>query len=463
MPPSPARLLRVGAPPTRIPGVKKPVVITAALVALLPVLLGSTVTRRTPVVQAVDRIAPAVVNISAEQITEQRFSPFGGIPHDPFFERFFEDFDIPAYRRRVKSTSLGSGFLVDGKGHILTNAHVVANASKIRITLVDKRSFPARLIASDPDSDLAVLQVSAGGLPQVAMGTSRDLMVGETVIALGNPFGLSNSVTTGVVSASRRSLRTGGREFRDFIQTDASINPGNSGGPLVNLDGEVIGVNTAIVQEAQGIGFAIPIDKARRILGDLLRFGRVSGAWVGLSVQSITPELAQNLGTGDRPGVVVTEIDEGSPAARAGLRRGDVILSLGGRTVEDEGTFEGAIADAAPAQALAVEGLRGKAPLALSLVPSAPPADLADRLVDRAIGLRVSADGDGLFVRSVRADSPAARAGLGPRDRIVGVGEARASGLEDFRRAVLEARGQGQLRITAQRGNRVGSFVFPLR
>jgi S1-C subfamily serine protease len=254
----------------------------------------------------VERVAPAVVNISAEQITEQRISPFGGLSRDPFFDRFFEDFNVPEFRRRVKSTSLGSGFLVDAQGHILTNAHVVANASKIRITLVDKRSFPADLVASDPDSDLAVLRVSATGLPQVAMGTSRDLMVGETVIALGNPFGLSNSVTTGVVSASRRSLRTGGREFRDFIQTDASINPGNSGGPLVNLDGEVIGVNTAIVQEAQGIGFAIPIDKARRILGDLLKFGRVTGAWVGVAVQSITPDLAQSLGPGGRPGVPVS-------------------------------------------------------------------------------------------------------------------------------------------------------------
>ncbi len=443
--------------------VRNPRTLAAVLAALLPALLGSTAGRRTPVVQAVERVAPAVVNISAEQITEQRFSPFGGLSRDPFFDRFFEDFNVPEFRRRVKSTSLGSGFLVDAQGHILTNAHVVANASKIRVTLVDKRSFPAALVASDPDSDLAVLRVSASGLPQVSMGTSRDLMVGETVVALGNPFGLSNSVTTGVVSASRRSLRTGGREFRDFIQTDASINPGNSGGPLVNLDGEVIGVNTAIVQEAQGIGFAIPIDKARRILEDLLRFGKVTGAWVGVSVQAITPELATGLGTGDKPGVVVTDMEEGGPGARGGLRRGDVILSLGGGTVEDEGSFEGAIADATPGRPIAVEGLRGKIPLSLSLVPSGPPADLADRLVDRAIGMRVSADREGLFVRSVREGSPAARAGVAPGDRLVGVGEARPPGLEQFRKAILASRSEGQVRITAQRGNRLGSFVFPLR
>ena len=442
---------------------KRRVLIPAGLAALLPLLLGSTATRRTPVVQSVERVAPAVVNISAEQITEQRFSPFGGVPHDRFFERFFEDFDVPEFRRQVKSTSLGSGFLVDGAGHILTNAHVVANASKIRVTLVDKRSFPARLVASDPDSDLAVLHVSSTGLPHVAMGVSHDLMVGETVIAIGNPFGLSHSVTIGVVSASRRSLRTGGREFRDFIQTDASINPGNSGGPLVNLDGEVIGVNTAIVQEAQGIGFAIPIDKARRILGDLLQFGRVTAAWVGVSVQAITPDLARSLGTGERPGVIVTDIEEGGPGARAGLRRGDVILTIGGQAVEDEGAFEGAIAEAPPGQAFAVEGLRDESPLALSLVPSAPPADLAERLVKRAIGLQVSADAHGLFVRSVRAESPAARAGIAPGDRIVSAGDGEPRTLEEFRKAVLGARGDGQIRISAQRGNRVGSFVFPLR
>jgi serine protease Do len=445
--------------------VKRPVAALAILAALFPVLQAYAADRRTPIVLAVGRVAPAVVNVSAESVSQQRVTPFGNFPRDPFFDRFFEDFNLPNFRRQVTSTSLGSGFLVDGEGHVLTNAHVVANAQKIRVMLVDKRSFPAKLVASDPASDLAVLKVaaSAGRLPQAAMGTSADLMVGETVIAIGNPFGLSHSVTTGVVSSTRRSLRTQGREFRDFIQTDASINPGNSGGPLVNINGEVVGVNTAIVQEAQGIGFAIPVDKARRILGDLLKFGRVHGAWVGVEVQDITPELARSLGTGDRPGVVVTEVAPGSPGASAGLERGDVIFSLGGRQVEDTGSFEAAVSEAAPAGALALKGLRAGKPLDASLVPAEPPVDLADRLVEKSLGARVAADAKGLYLKTIRKGSVADRAGLAPRDRLIGVNNAPVNELGGFRQAVLDARRAGQALFTFRRGNRTAAFTFPLR
>jgi Do/DeqQ family serine protease len=419
--------------------------------------------RRTPVVLAVERVAPAVVNISAEQVTEQRISPFGGFKRDPFFERFFEDFDVPELRRRVRSTSLGSGFIVDDEGRVLTNAHVVERASKIRITLVDKRSFPADLLASDPDSDLAVLKIrNAAGLPHISMGTSRDLMVGETVIAIGNPFGLSHSVTTGVISATRRSLKTNGREFRDFIQTDASINPGNSGGPLVNIEGEVIGVNTAIVQAAEGIGFAIRIDKARRILSDLIEFGRVHGVWMGVDVQTVTPELAQALRMGERPGVVVTRVEKDGPAAKAGILRGDVITSLGERVVEDEGAFRAAVDDAGRGEALIVKGLRDAEPLEMSVTLIEPPADLPDRLLERSVGLRLKSEGRHIVVVGVRSGSPAERAGLRPEDLILKIGQTRVQTLEEVRGAILGARSQGRLQITARRGRSTVTFRFPL-
>jgi serine protease Do len=432
------------------------------ILALQPAPAAAGVSRRTPVVLAVERVAPAVVNISAEQVTEQRISPFGAFSPDPFFERFFEGFEVPELRRRVKSTSLGSGFIVDDKGHVLTNAHVVERAAKIRVTLVDKRSFPADLVASDPDSDLAVLKVrDADGLPQVQMGTSRDLMVGETVIAIGNPFGLSNSVTTGVISATTRSLKTEGREYRDFIQTDASINPGNSGGPLVNIEGEVIGVNTAIIQAAEGIGFAIRIDKARRILSDLLKFGRVRGVWMGVDVQTVTSELARALGMGETPGVVVARVEKDGPGAKAGLRRGDVVTSLGEHVVEDEGAFRAAVDDAGRGASLVLKGLRKGKPITLTVTLSEPPPDLADRMLERSVGLRLVAKRRGIVVGEVRAGSPAEQAGLRPGDLILEIGGSAVRSLKDLRGAILDARSQGQVRITAQRGRATASFQFP--
>jgi S1-C subfamily serine protease len=437
------------------------ILITLAL-ALQSASSPAGVSRRTPVVRAVERVAPAVVNISAEQVTEQRISPFGGLIRDPFFERFFEDFDVPELRRRVKSTSLGSGFIVDDKGHVLTNAHVVERAAKIRITLSDKRSFPADRLASDPNSDLAVLKIrDAAGLPQIQMGTSRDLMVGETVIAIGNPFGLSHSVTTGVISATRRSLRTEGREYRDFIQTDASINPGNSGGPLVNIEGEVIGVNTAIVQAAEGIGFAIRIDKARRILSDLLEFGRVHGVWMGVDVQTVTSKLARALGMGEMPGVVVTRVEKDGPGAKAGLERGDVITSLGERVVEDEGTFRAAVDDAGRGASLVLKGLRDAKPIEMTVILTEPPPDLADRLLERSVGLRLAVKPRGIVVSEVRAGSPAEQAGLRPGDLILKIGGTPVRTLEDLREAILDARSRGQVRITAQRGRSAVTFRFP--
>ncbi|MFQ6672043.1 MAG: S1C family serine protease, partial [Candidatus Tectimicrobiota bacterium] len=231
--------------------------------------------RRTPVVKAVERVGPAVVNISTEEIV-----PSGG-PfirfREPFFEEFFQQFYELFPQRDVKRQSLGSGVIINPDGYILTNAHVISRATRIRATLIDNRDFEATLVGADTKTDLAVIKIDADDpLPVAPTGSSRNLLIGEPIIAIGNPFGLSHSVTTGVISALHRNIRgRSGRIYADFIQIDASINPGNSGGPLVNIHGEVIGINSAIYQRAEGIGFAIPIDKTKRIVDDLIAYGQV--------------------------------------------------------------------------------------------------------------------------------------------------------------------------------------------
>jgi serine protease Do len=238
--------------------------------------------RRTPVVEAVKKVAPAVVNISTEKIVKRRINPFFD-DYGFFFGDFFQNFPSS---RTYKRQSLGSGVLIDPKGYIITNEHVILPASKIKVVLVDGREFEGKLIGSDSKFDLAVIKIEAeSDFPAIKIGKSIDLMIGETVISIGNPFGLSHSVTTGVISALNRTIVTDEkRVYSDFIQTDASINPGNSGGPLLNILGELIGINTAIYQKAEGIGFAIPIDKARRIVDDLIQSGYVHRAWLGIGV-----------------------------------------------------------------------------------------------------------------------------------------------------------------------------------
>ncbi|MBW2569370.1 MAG: trypsin-like peptidase domain-containing protein, partial [Deltaproteobacteria bacterium] len=235
------------------------------------------------------KVSPAVVNINSEYEVRRRVNPFSGFSRDPFFDSFFKDFFDPGFEQRYKRTSLGSGVIIDGKrGLILTNAHVLAKSATITVILNDERKFDARIIGADPDSDLAVLRISSKNpLPAVEMGDSNDLMIGETIIAIGNPFGFSNTVTTGVISAINRSIRADDAVYHDFIQLDASINPGNSGGALLNINGELIGINTAIYAKAQGIGFAIPINKAKRIVSDLIQYGKVVQIWLGLTVQDL--------------------------------------------------------------------------------------------------------------------------------------------------------------------------------
>ena len=250
--------------------------------------------RITPVVKAVQETKAAVVNVSTYEKVKERVNPFSGYTGDPYFDRFFDDFTDPRYENKSIRTSLGSGVIIDENGYLITNWHVVQNSSTIKVATLDEKEYDALLIGSDPKSDLAILKIkSSQPFPCVRIGDSDNLLIGETVIAIGNPFGLSNTVTTGVVSALHRSIKKDDEQYENFIQTDASINPGNSGGPLLNIKGELIGINTAIYGEAQGIGFAIPVNTAKRIINDLLRYGEVRSPWLGIYVQNLNRKIAQ--------------------------------------------------------------------------------------------------------------------------------------------------------------------------
>jgi serine protease Do len=404
--------------------------------------------RRSAVVAAVERASPAVVNVSTEQVTEQRGTPFA-FPEDPFFDDFFRDF-FEARPRRFKTTSLGSGVLVDPDGTILTNVHVVLRASRIRVTLADGREFDAELQGADADSDIAVLKVKASGLPHIAFGTARDLMIGETVIAIGNPFGLSHTVTTGVVSAVGRSIRSEDHTYTDFIQTDASINPGNSGGPLLNIEGALIGINTAIYGKAQGIGFAIPVDRARRVMGELLSYGEVRRPWSGLVVQPLTPDLARHFQA--RRGVVVLEVEPDSPGARAGIARGDLILRVDGHDVTSPDEFEQRVADHAEGERIRLDTRRDDAERAVELRATAFPSERADELAWSRLGIEAGEDGDGLVVRKVRPESPAARIGVARGDRLLGLGGTPVRTRAELRRQVIELRAARSILLSIGRG-----------
>lgn len=299
--------------------------------------------RHTAIVEAARRVGPSVVTLSVEQTRVVQTSPlpFGS----DFFEPFFRDM-IPQYRYREVIPTMGSGFVVSGDGYVLTNDHVVHAADKIKVILPDGRTFPGKVIATHPQYDLAVLKIEGKNLPAAPLGSSSDLMVGEWAIAIGNPFGyLLNdtqpTVTAGVISATHRDIKsqseTGGI-YKNMIQTDAAINPGNSGGPLVNAEGRVIGVNTFIFTKSggsEGIGFAIPIDIAKKVVDEVIKYGRVRNVWIGVRTWDLTPYLAERLGTADRRGLYVASLERGSPADKAGVRVGDIIRTVNGTPVRD--------------------------------------------------------------------------------------------------------------------------------
>ena len=299
--------------------------------------------RRTAIVEAAQRVGPSVVTLSVVQTRVVQTAP---VPlGNEFFEPFFRDM-IPQYRFREQIPSMGSGFIISKEGYVLTNEHVVHGANKITVILSDGRSYQGRIVGSHPQYDLAIVKIEGKDLPAAPLGSSGDLLVGEWAIAIGNPFGyLLNdtqpTVTAGVISATRRDIKSQSESvgiYKNMIQTDAAINPGNSGGPLVNARGEVIGINTFIFTKSggsEGIGFAIPIDATKRVVEEIIKYGRVRNVWIGVRTWEITPYVAERLGTTDRNGLYVAVIERGSPADKAGAKVGDIIRKVNGTPVRD--------------------------------------------------------------------------------------------------------------------------------
>lgn len=410
--------------------------------------------RRTHVVEAVEKVRPAVVNISAEELVVVR--------PDPFFQDFFGRFMQPR-RRQYKRTSLGSGVVVRNDGYVVTNAHVVARGDRITVTLADEREFEATLIGTDDHADLAVLRIDGTGLPHVEFGPSHDLMIGESVIAIGNPFGFSHTVTTGVISATGRSLRLEERTYFDFIQTDASINPGNSGGPLLNVHGELIGINTAIWGRAENIGFAIPAARAKHVVGELIDHGYVRSGHVGILVQDLTPALAAALETEATRGVVVRGIDPGSPAETAGIAVGDIITAVDGQTIRDRAEFDERLASAGVGTPIRLRIDRGGDGLERTLVGAAFTPGKLDEIAWRRLGLRVreAPRGPGLQIDEVRPRSHAAGAGIQSGDRLLAIERKPFESLEDFRQVVSRLPPSGPLSIVVRRGNASYRVTLP--
>ena len=418
--------------------------------------------RRTPIVKAVEKIGTSVVNINTEEVAPAGQNPFRD-SRNPFFDQFFKEFFPGTGNNR---RSLGSGVIIHPDGYILTNEHVVEKATSIKVTLIDKREFDARLVGADIKSDLAVIKIETNeNLPHISLGRSDDLMIGETVIAIGNPFGLQHTVTTGIISALHRSIKGGeNRVYRGFIQLDASINPGNSGGPLLNIEGSLIGINTAIFKQAEGIGFAIPINKAKRIINDLIRYGKVRRGWLGVSVQSITKEMLSFFNIERVRGVVVTRIMERSPGARAGLKRGDVILSLENIEVNDKTDYSERVSTYPLGNTINMGILRGGKVESVSLKVSLLPASRVADYVKIWLGFTVNkiqqslvrryrlVTSQGVVVTSVTPNSVSDKIGVQSGDIIRQVNQVRIENEKDFRAAMVEAAGRDTVLILVQRG-----------
>lgn len=317
-------------------------------------------------------VSPAVVNISTTKKVRggnRVFDFFMGprdrrSPMDDFFERFFGG-DLPP-QREYKQRSLGSGFIIDGEGHILTNNHVVEDADEIKVILKDHKEFEAKVIGRDPKTDLALIKIKSGkGLQPIRLGNSDELRVGDWVMAIGNPFGLEHTVTAGIVSAKGRVIGAG--PYDNFIQTDASINPGNSGGPLINLKGEVVGINTAIIAQGQGIGFAIPINTAKELLPQLKEKGKVTRGWLGVMIQKVTPDLARSFNLKDESGALVGDVTPGSPADKAGIKPGDIIIEFDGKAIKEMNELPRLVAAVPVGKTVEVKVLRDGKPMSFKV------------------------------------------------------------------------------------------------
>lgn len=402
---------------------------------------------KSPFTTIAKEVLPAVVNISAERIIKVK-SPFFDFPFEQFFGEVPKEFER-------KAKSLGSGIIFSKDGYILTNNHVVEGADKIIITLSDNTTYKDKkveVVGTDPRTDVAILKLhSKSDLPYAKLGDSDKIEIGDWAIAFGSPFGFSQTMTVGVISAKGRTHipLSHGPTYQDFIQTDAAINSGNSGGPLVNIDGEVIGINAAIASPSGGnvgIGFAVPINLAKSIADQLIKKGKIVRGWLGISIQALTPEIAKGFGLKDTKGVIVSKVITDSPAAKGGLKDGDIIVKFDGEPVEDFEKFRFKVADSKPGTRVKINVIRGGKRRTLTVKIAEMPGEeaiaKAGRTENKAwLGLSVEAlapgsDEQGVLVKGVVSNSPAMEAGIEPGDVIKRVGNIYIHNLKDYRKAI---------------------------
>ena len=403
--------------------------------------------RFTPVVRAVRQTAPAVVNITSTQTIQRR--------KDAAFDLFFPELFPGGPRQQQGRTSLGSGVIVDGaKGLVLTNSHVILGEGAIKVRLQDGREFDAELAGAEPDFDIALLRMKgASQLPSVRIGDSDDIVPGESVIAIGNPFGFTHTVTTGVVSAIGRTIRGEDGLFTDLIQTDAAINPGNSGGPLLNILGELIGINTAIDARAEGIGFAIPINKAQRVMRDMLDKGGVHPMWLGLAAQDVDQRTAAALRLPKAQGILVTEVYAASPAAKVGIKAGDVITDIGNTSLRNRRDYQDALRNHTPDSPARLVLYRNGARMELRIIPETFSDVLAEHLMEQRWGLSAADGRDGAVVTQVTPQGLARELRQG--DVIVTIGNVRIQNKTDLLRAFRQYHMSGQIMLAIVRGGKL--------
>jgi serine protease Do len=419
-------------------------------------------------------VSPVVVNISTSKIVERDTNPLSDLFDDQFFD-FMEPHHKP---KKWKERSLGSGVIVSPDGYILTNTHVVEKADEIMVTLSDQQNFKGKIIGSDPKTDIAVIKISIQSLPAIKWGDSDKIQVGEFVLAFGNPYSLSNTVTMGIVSAVGRA-NVGIADYEDFIQTDAAINPGNSGGPLVNIKGELIGINTAIFSRTggyQGIGFAVPSNMAQSVMSQLISKGKVTRGWLGITIQNFTPELAREFGLNKSTGALVTEILKGSPAEKAGIKRGDIITEVDDKAVKNVETLRNIIAQSKVGSRIPLKVIRDGKPNLFTVTITELPQDKTQNIPGEpdeklpaeenalagfsvmnltqeiAKQLDISKDEKGVIIVRVEPYSAAEEAGLKKGDVIQEINKKSIKNIQDFNYIISKVRKGDTLLLFINRG-----------
>ena len=424
--------------------------------------------------EIVSAVSPAVVNISTTKVFKRDTEPFF---EDPFFD-FFKPFHDLRMPKKWKEQSLGSGVIVSSDGYIITNNHVVEKSDEIKVTLLDKRMFKGRIVGADPKTDIAIVKIDAANLPTIPWGDSEKLQVGEFVLAIGNPYGLSHTVTMGIISAVGRA-NVGIADYEDFIQTDAAINPGNSGGPLVNIKGELIGINTAIFSKTggyQGIGFAVPTNMVRPLMSQLIQKGKIIRGWLGVTIQEMTPEIAQKFGLEKSRGALVSDVTKGSPAEKAGILRGDIVIEFNRKEVKDVASLRNMVSQSKVGSDVLIKILRSGKEYAVRLVVAELPREVAEVAPDKmpddsemgafsgltvmglskeiARQLGLSKDERGVVVVKVEPATPADEAGIKKGDIIKEIDRKQISNLEDYNRIASITKRNDTVLLFVARGDK---------